>query len=67
MQKAQRDPDDWFKTLGARDDKQLSMKPPPLAAAAKAWQTFEVLRSDLTSFTKISPQFPNSHVDKTML
>lgn len=67
MQNAQRALDDWFKTLGARHDKQLSMKPPPLSAAAKPWQTLAILRSDLTSFTEISLQCPNSHDDKTML
>lgn len=67
MQEAQRALDDWLKTLGARDDKQLSMKPPPLSTVAKPWQTLAILRRNVTSFTKTSLRIPNFHVDKTML
>jgi hypothetical protein len=66
MRLAQRASDDWFETLHARNDKQLSMKPLSNPPSAKPWQTLNS-RSNFTSFTKTPYQLPNSFVDKTTL
>ena len=60
MRHAQRAADDWLETLHARNDKQLSMKPPSLSAVAKPWQTLEaspqphLLHQNITSSLKVS-------------
>ena len=50
MRQAQRALDDWFETLHARNDKQLSPKPRSNPPAAKPWRTLKFLRSDDISF-----------------